>query len=307
VIMSTSRSTTGLTMWAVSGEIRRGRVQGKRVLSRKNRLGDVLARFATRSTASVLTLRGFCRRVDVPIHLYSLYSHPNPDFSQKWASRDEVLAYWVREELVMWGEMRNPLTRLGVYAHSQKRIAAQHRLHDKFVFRSEFVSSHWDNSAQQHTVEFRNTQSKETFEVVADVLISATGALNLPKIPNVTGRETFKGLQWHSSQWRDDVDLRGKKVAVVGNGSSGIQIIPNIVEIEGLELINLSVLSILLSPPSVPVLILILCAVSARPVSSDRRRTSITAASPNPCSAMSPSRSASIAGRRSKSSELFSP
>ncbi|GAA5962678.1 hypothetical protein JCM8115_005920 [Rhodotorula mucilaginosa] len=151
--------------------------------------------------------------VDVPIHLYSLYSHPNPDFSQKWASRDEVLAYW-------------------------KRIAAQHRLHDKFVFRSEFVSSHWDNSAQQHTVEFRNTQSKETFEVVADVLISATGALNLPKIPNVTGRETFKGLQWHSSQWRDDVDLRGKKVAVVGNGSSGIQIIPNIVEIEGLELIN---------------------------------------------------------------------
>lgn len=35
-------------------------------------------------------------RVDVPIHLYSLYSHPNPEFNQKWASRDEVLAYWVR-------------------------------------------------------------------------------------------------------------------------------------------------------------------------------------------------------------------
>lgn len=159
----------------------------------------------------------------------------------------------------------------------QKRIAAQHRLHDKFVFRSEFVSSHWDNTTQQHTVDFRNTESKETFTVVADVLISATGALNLPKIPNVPGRETFKGLQWHSSQWRDDVDLRGRKVAVVGNGSSGIQIIPNIVEIEGLELINLLVFLNLFSPP-VPVLIYILCAVSGRPVSSDRRKTSITAA-----------------------------
>ena len=244
----------------------------------------------------------------MPIHLYSLYSHPNPDFSQKWASRDEVLAYWVREELVMWSEMRNPLTRLGMCAGArQKRIAAQHRLHDKFVFRSEFVSSHWDNTTQQHTVDFRNTESKETFTVVADVLISATGALNLPKIPNVPGREIFKGLQWHSSQWRDDVDMREKKVAVVGNGSSGIQIIPNIVEIEGLELINLSVSLTLLSPSPVPVLIYILCAVSARPASSDRRKTSITAALPNPFSAMSPSRSASIAGRRSKSSKLFSP
>lgn len=137
--------------------------------------------------------------------------------------------------------MRNSLTRLGVYAREQKRIAARHRLHDKFVFRSEFVFSHWENTMQQHTIEFRNTQTKETFSVVADVLISATGALNLPKIPKLPGRDTFKGLQWHSSQWRDDVDLRGKKVAVVGNGSSGIQIIPNIVEIEGLELINLSV------------------------------------------------------------------
>lgn len=242
----------------------------------------------------------------MPIHLYSLYSHPNPDFSQKWASRDEVLAYWVQERLATWDEMRKLLTRLGVYAGAQKRIAAQHRLHDKFVFRSEFVSSHWDNTTQQHTVEFRNTQTKETFSVVADVLISATGALNLPKIPSVPGRETFKGLQWHSSQWRDDVDLRGNKVAVVGNGSSGIQIIPNIVEIEGLELINLSVFLAVLAPPSVPVLIFKFGAVSARRASSARRRTSITAASPNPFSAMSPSRSDSIAGRRSRSSKFFS-
>lgn len=77
-------------------------------VSRKNRLGAILANRISRFGTDPLCVPP--RRVDVPIHLYSLYSHPNPDFSQKWASRDEVLAYWVREELVAWGEMRNPLT-----------------------------------------------------------------------------------------------------------------------------------------------------------------------------------------------------
>lgn len=125
----------------------------------------------------------------------------------------------------------------------QKRIAAQHRLHDKFVFDSEFISSRWDAAAQQHDVTFRNTRTKEPFTVSSHVLISASGALNLPKFPAAPGRETFKGQQWHSSQWRNDVDLRGKRVAIVGNGSSGIQIMPNIVDIEGIEVTNLCVAS----------------------------------------------------------------
>ncbi|GAA5865082.1 hypothetical protein JCM3774_002125 [Rhodotorula dairenensis] len=151
--------------------------------------------------------------VDVPIHLYCLYSHLNPDFSAHWAGRDEVLAYW-------------------------KRIIAKHRLGDRFVFNVEFVGSRWNSLSQTHTVTFRRVESGETYEVEADVLISATGALNRPIIPNVPGRDDFQGLQWHSSRWNTDVDLQGKKIAIVGNGSSGIQVIPNIADLEGIEIVQ---------------------------------------------------------------------
>jgi cation diffusion facilitator CzcD-associated flavoprotein CzcO len=112
---------------------------------------------------------------------------------------DRVLAYW-------------------------KQIVARHQLHDKIVFHTEFVGSRWDNTTQQHTVTFRNVQTGETFSVVADILISATGALNKPIIPELAGRDKFKGLQWHSSRWNNDVDLSNKRIAIVGNGSSGIQV-----------------------------------------------------------------------------------
>ncbi|GAA6004417.1 flavin-containing monooxygenase [Rhodotorula paludigena] len=149
--------------------------------------------------------------VDVPIHLYCLYSHLNPSFSSKWAGRDEVLAYW-------------------------KRIVTRHSLQDRFVFETEFVGSRWDATTQMHTVTFRRVKTGETFEVITDILVAATGALNKPIIPNVPGRDKFEGLQWHSSRWNNEVDLKGKRLAVVGNGSSGIQVIPNIVDIEGIHI-----------------------------------------------------------------------
>jgi len=80
---------------------------------------------------------------------------------------------------------------------------------------------------------------EEEFVVSADILIAANGALNQPRLPEIPGRERFNGVQFHSSQWNTEIDLKNKRVAVVGNGSSAIQIIPNIVGIEGLELINL--------------------------------------------------------------------
>lgn len=67
------------------------------------------------------------------------------------------------------------------------------------------------------------------------MIISAAGALNTPIFPKLEGMDTFLGEQFHSSRWQDDVDLRGKRVAIVGNGSSGIQVVPNIVGLEGIR------------------------------------------------------------------------
>ena len=64
--------------------------------------------------------------------------------------------------------------------------------------------------------------------LVADVVISAVGVLNRKRLPDVAGMATFQGVQFHSSEWPDDLDLEGKRVAVVGTGASSMQISPAI-------------------------------------------------------------------------------
>jgi 4-hydroxyacetophenone monooxygenase len=52
--------------------------------------------------------------------------------------------------------------------------------------------------------------------------------LNRPSFPNIPGRDTYAGVSFHSSHWRSDVDLKGKRVAVIGTGASAVQFIPEI-------------------------------------------------------------------------------
>lgn len=63
--------------------------------------------------------------------------------------------------------------------------------------------------------------STETF----DVVVAATGFLHVPRRPGFPGVDTFAGRSWHSSEWDHGVDLRGRRIGVVGTGSSGIQIV----------------------------------------------------------------------------------
>jgi cation diffusion facilitator CzcD-associated flavoprotein CzcO len=62
-------------------------------------------------------------------------------------------------------------------------------------------------------------------------LVAATGVLSVPYFPDVPGREDFRGIAHHTGRWpATEVDFQGKRVAVVGTGSSGVQIIPAIAE-----------------------------------------------------------------------------
>ncbi len=63
-----------------------------------------------------------------------------------------------------------------------------------------------------------------------DAVINATGQLNRPKLPDIAGRESFAGPAFHSAEWDHDVDLDGKRVAVIGTGASAAQFIPVIAE-----------------------------------------------------------------------------
>lgn len=68
-------------------------------------------------------------------------------------------------------------------------------------------------------------------EITSDFLISAVGQLNQPQYPRIPGLDTFSGKTLHSARWDWGYDLKGKKIAVVGNGASAIQLIPELAKV----------------------------------------------------------------------------
>jgi len=101
---------------------------------------------------------------------------------------------------------------------------------DKFDLRGDIELSARVTSADYHESDSRWTVTTEAGQVFdAQFLIFATGPLSVPLVPDVPGLDTFKGDVYRTSTWpKHDVDLRGKRVAVLGTGSSGIQVIPAI-------------------------------------------------------------------------------
>lgn len=100
-------------------------------------------------------------------------------------------------------------------------------LRDHIRFGTEVVSATWSEDDQRWSVVVRTPAgAEETLE--ADAVISAVGQLNRPHYPEIPGVGTFAGPAFHSARWRHDVDLAGKRVAVIGTGASAMQLIPEI-------------------------------------------------------------------------------
>ena len=132
---------------------------------------------------------------DVPSSLYSWSWAPNPDWGRRYAKQPDILAYIHREA-----------DRLDLRRH--------------VVTGAEVVAADWTGS--QWKV---RTADGRSFS--ADVLVPAVGQLSNPVVPDVPGE--FAGPSFHSAEW-PDIDLRGKRVAVVGTGASAIQFVPGIVD-----------------------------------------------------------------------------
>lgn len=84
----------------------------------------------------------------------------------------------------------------------------------------------WDASAKVWRIETRDVRTGESRVTHATALISAIGVLAVPKFPDLKGIESFKGEVFHSARWRHDIDLHGKRVGVLGNGSSACVVLP---------------------------------------------------------------------------------
>jgi cation diffusion facilitator CzcD-associated flavoprotein CzcO len=93
-------------------------------------------------------------------------------------------------------------------------------------FNEEARTAVWD---EQKSVWKITTGSGATYETSA--LVAALGQLNRPKLPDIAGRDRFKGPAFHSARWDHGVDLKGKRVGIVGSAASAVQIIPEVAKV----------------------------------------------------------------------------
>ena len=134
---------------------------------------------------------------DVPSHLYSYSFAPNPDWSRLYSSGPEILAY-----------VEDVARRHDVY--SRIRFSEE-------VIRCEFSGGVWRIETSQGRRE------------LADVVIAATGVTHHPRFPDIPGLSTFGGAAFHSARWDHSVLLDGRRIGVVGTGSSAVQIVSALV------------------------------------------------------------------------------
>ncbi len=140
--------------------------------------------------------------VDTPNHFYSLSFEPNHDWPEHFSKRNEL-----------WGYL--------------ERLADKYDIRRHIHFNTEVKSAYWNETASGWDITTRDRDGAA--EVIrANVLISAVGQLNRPSVPDIEGLDDFAGPVFHTARWDASQDLRGKRVAMIGTGASGMQVGPTI-------------------------------------------------------------------------------
>lgn len=128
-----------------------------------------------------------------------------------------------------------PFTRVTkMFAGQGEMLGYQQQLRDAFgleehlFYNAEVVKAEWVEDAAHWHLTLRDGR-----EFTADFFIPAWGQLNSPKTPKWEGQEEFQGVQFHSSQWRHDLDFRGKRVISVGAAASAVQYVPEVAKEAG--------------------------------------------------------------------------
>ncbi len=110
-----------------------------------------------------------------------------------------------------------------------QKMARELGLREHIRFGLEVTATSYDEDRQSWTVHATDgSGARVSFE--SNVLITAVGIFNKPSVPELPGLDDFGGTVFHSAEWPADVDLAGKRVAVVGSGASAMQIVPAVIE-----------------------------------------------------------------------------
>jgi 4-hydroxyacetophenone monooxygenase len=143
-------------------------------------------------------------RVDIPSHFYCYSFEPAHHWTEYFARQPELREHFVR-------------------------ICRERDLARRTRFETRVTAARWDGERSRWSVETVDAQGR-TDTIDARFLISAVGSLNVPKLPDIPGMDTFAGPSFHSARWDHSVDHRGTRFALVGAGASGFQIAPTIAD-----------------------------------------------------------------------------
>jgi cation diffusion facilitator CzcD-associated flavoprotein CzcO len=125
------------------------------------------------------------------------------------------------ERRTTWSRVYAPGEELAEYARD---VTAKYGLRDRMRFGVRVLGAAFDEAADRWEVETTAGVCRPRF------LVSASGVLTQPKYPAIEGLSDFAGPCFHTARWEHDVDLRGKRVGIIGTGASAVQVVPAIAE-----------------------------------------------------------------------------
>ena len=130
---------------------------------------------------------------DVPAHMYTYSFEPNPEWSKRYAEGAEIQEYF-------------------------EKVGRKYAVTERIRFNEAVTAARYD-SGKWHV------ETSKGDKLVADFLINATGILHHPVKPNIKGIGDYQGAMFHTAEWDHSVDLKDKRVCVIGTGSTATQVI----------------------------------------------------------------------------------
>jgi len=139
---------------------------------------------------------------DIPAHTYTFPWHPNAEWSGYYSYSDEIQKYFLR-------------------------FAREYDVERDARLNTEVLACTWDGDQGRWIVELKRKDGS-TFTDTCNVLVNGTGIINKWKWPVIEGLHDFLGILAHSASWPQDLNWTDKNVAVIGTGSSSIQMVPQL-------------------------------------------------------------------------------
>lgn len=139
-------------------------------------------------------------RCDIPSHVYQSTFEPKRDWSDEFAPGHEIRDYW-------------------------QSVAKKHNVYKYAKFEHLVEGAAWDRASGKWQITARSLKTSSIEKTDYDFVLTCIGRFNQWKLPSYPGINDFQGTLRHTSNWDPSFNPDGKKIAVIGNGASGIQVV----------------------------------------------------------------------------------